>query len=432
MRVVSDFHLGGCWAAHTGTRDKLMQFLAEMADPANDNGPPITHLVLLGDMWDWWLVPLDQEIPHPAELFESTDAFGYNIPEVRRLVKNIAKRMKVYLIRGNHDDISSKELAQKAFGDSVQFMEDGLEINGVWMEHGNIFDMYSTVPRKRDEPKKQGMSYFVTRIQAAPTGFSCKRAVTEGKDGPFHDAMAKAINNQVHSLEVFDHIDFEVTPEIFAPKYYKPLLMQVGENWTTTKVTGMQTDGISFNYHDKSSNYTLGDVYRDHEDDGRKMIANFGGRGTMARMLATGMDNARMYAKGLRRHLVMISGHSHMPFVERITRDKPSKVSAEAVYANSGAWTFDNYGRHLSSYVDVTFDKVEDDSIPSLQKGDWRPTLVNYYEYPEKLPREFAEVPIPKAPKASWHGWEHGIHPDTSEMVIGTGKEGIWLTDPEQ
>merc|ERR1719217_112792 len=111
---------------------------------------------------------------------------------------------------------------------------------------------------------------------------SCKRAVTEGRDGPFHDAMAKALNAQVHSLEVFDHIDFEIQPEIFGPKYYKPLLMQVGENWSDIPVTGMTADGITIKYHEKTSNYTLGDVYRDHEADGRHMIANFGGRGTMA------------------------------------------------------------------------------------------------------------------------------------------------------
>jgi len=431
LRVISDVHIGSCWSSTKNTQNNFVSLLRDMAhgNSTNDKEATITHLVLLGDLFDWWVVPLTEPTPHPTVLFNSHDAYGYDVAEIISLIKQISEHTKVYLVRGNHDDVISKDLTKIAFGDSVQFMEDGFELDGVWLEHGNIIDLYSNPPRGDDKVQRKGFAYFVTRAGADEDGWQCKRKPLPAD----HDQMVKFARkaqeflvenplisrNRVAQNWYFKNV--RAAPQHFAPTHLQGVLELSNPSLKHAKlenifVTGMSSRGDQVLFDSNLQNYTLDKAVKDHSHDLELWAQGFGSQHTLARVYASGFENHFKWAPMSQKHLVLVTGHTHNPYIARLPRTQPrASVSDDVIYVNSGSFAQDSFGRDHSSFIDIIFEQVEQDQASALAAGSWRPQLVKYFEYPDNKPREELVVPIPRKHIS---GFDLFLHPDQSEMVI--------------
>lgn len=423
LRVLSDFHIGGCWANDKTVQGKLVKLLTEMANPKPTEAP-ITHLVINGDIWDWWLVPLNKTTTSPEALFSNTDAYGYNVPEIIDLIKQISQHTKIYLTRGNHDELNSKEETKKAFGDAVQFMEDGFEINGVWIEHGSAIDVYSNPPRQKDGSKKMGLAYFETRASADENGWQCNRK--DLKSPPdWSIALGKWSHGVFSSLSSDDFLKNQWVQAANVRKLFLEPLMNYSlpehlrkTDWMKIPVKGFNRALQRVIFNDESEEYTLGDAMADHEHDWELGVEKFGARHFKARLWAA-MEDLFEWIPFSRNHMVIVTAHTHDPLVELRKRLHPDQsVSEYVVQANSGGWASDSFHRMHSSYLDITFEQLPKAIEGVLPEGAWHPTTVSYFEYPEPAPRQMVEVPKP-LPGRKLGGFDVALHPDEREMVVG-------------
>lgn len=433
VRIISDTHIGSCWGSDKDVQTKLVALLYEMTKPSVNNP---THLVINGDLWDWWMVPLNETHPDPTSLFQNTDAHGYNVPQIIDLIKKASKQMKIYLVRGNHDDLNSKELTEQAFGDAVEFMEDGFEIEGVWIEHGNVVDPYYQLPLK-DGKKKMSWSYFESRASATALGPTCNGG---GKKKRQLDFMASSFKRQEEFIAgMLDKYTPDAVfaqtfePASFQKHWLKPLMESAlsdktgspPSDWQNLRVKGFDPITQTIKVNDENETYTLGDALNDHADDadwGRKEM----GRDHFNARLWVAADNHFQWVPLSRNHLVIVTSHNHDPTSQLMQRQNPfQSVSNYVVRANSGAFGKDSFGRKHSSYLDIDFAQIDESIEGSLEKGSWRPTSVSYYEYPSPVPRETTTVPKPW-PGKTVGGFDFSLHPSREEMIVGKPKSDFF------
>merc|ERR1719272_723772 len=99
-------------------------------------------------------------------------------------------------------------------------------------------------------------------------------------------------------------------------------------------------------------------------------------------------------------------------------RDKPRhSVSSNIVYANSGAWAQDSYARDHTSYLDILFNQLSAPvSNGAVEVGEFFPSKVSLYEYPDAKPRDEMDVPFPNRRAGGFDLW---LHPDPHELTVG-------------
>jgi predicted phosphodiesterase len=393
-------------------------------------------LVLLGDIWDWWLIPLGEAIPHPSKLFQSTDAYGYNVPQMTSLIKKIGEHMQIYAVRGNHDDENNHRLNQLAFGPAVKWMEDAFEMNGIWFEHGNIIDMYSTPPVAPDGQKKKGFAYFETRAGAEEDGWQCrhktKRPAGE-KEERYIDFMRKAVeftdrpflmdkNPATIMWSNWYLKNVVALPQNFVKTHLRWVLKQANPGFKNSDYESVPVAGFGkdhkVEFESRKAEYTLGDAIKDHTYDMELMANKFGSQHALARLYASGLENHFKWFKASRNHMLVVTGHTHNPYISRMRRDKPAhSISDDVVYANSGAWAQDSYQRDHTSFVDIHMDQLDQPvENAALHVGEWYPSKVALYEYPDNVPRDEQAIPFPKKRPGGFDLW---LHPDPNELVVG-------------
>jgi len=385
------------------------------------------------------LVPLAEAIPRPNRLFHATDAYGYNVPEFISLIKRISQHTKILAVRGNHDDDNDAELTKEAFGDSVTWMEDGFEMNGMWFEHGHIIDMYSNPPTAPDGQRKRGFGYFETRAGAEEDGWQCKhRAKRPGDQGAAPEWYIKTHRNVAEMMVdkpfFMDKNPATVMwqnwylknvialPQNFVKTHLRWVLKQANPsfkhmNYEAIPVTGVGKDQ-KIEYESMKQEYTIGDVIKDHTYDMELLAQKFGSQHAMARIYCSGMENHFKWVRSSRKHSLVVTGHTHNPYIVKHRRDKPMhSISDDVVYANTGAWAQDSFQRDHSNVLDIVMDQL-DEEVPNsaIEVGGWYPSKVSVYEYPDMKPLDEVAVPFPKRKPGGFDLW---LHPDPNEMVVG-------------
>jgi hypothetical protein len=158
--IVSDIHASGPngWLSPpyaTATAQMLCGIAAD---------PEVAELVLLGDIFDLWLFPV-QAVPWTMK-----QILDYNTELVAALRECVAKLPVVYYANGNHDmAVRMEDLAPFTVKDKAikPFPAAGLH-PGWRLEHGHAVDMFNAVP----DPalKTLGgypLGYFITRLAAS-------------------------------------------------------------------------------------------------------------------------------------------------------------------------------------------------------------------------------------------------------------------------
>jgi UDP-2,3-diacylglucosamine pyrophosphatase LpxH len=162
--VVSDIHISNGAGYSWFLPPCPSEFTAMLKRMAGD--PTVKELVLLGDLFDLWLYPLDV-VP-----WTTPQILAGNPEVVEALQACVAKLPNVYYILGNHDmEVASADLKPlDSGGRSVQLVDSdwyNRQYQNVrHLEHGHFVDMFNAPDSASDTIGGYPLGYFITRLVA--------------------------------------------------------------------------------------------------------------------------------------------------------------------------------------------------------------------------------------------------------------------------
>lgn len=157
---LSDVHLGGderaSWFQKDRHEARLVAFLEWVAAQTD-----VKDLVLLGDLFDEWMWPMDQK---PQAL---TTVIPQRHPAVLSAVKAAKAAVEnVFYVNGNHDlGVSQTEL-DALFGAGVVKWITQYNAGLLYAEHGSRFGLFNARDRMHDPTQGLPLGYFITRLLA--------------------------------------------------------------------------------------------------------------------------------------------------------------------------------------------------------------------------------------------------------------------------
>ncbi len=167
---ISDIHLSA--DAETSWISENIGPLADFLK-ALDGRHDVSELVILGDLFDDWMVPTDD----PPGTFEQILDAAHNEPVVsalKRLCEN--QYIQVTYVTGNHDLLSfepaTKALIQETFPEMVICSEEpGLGAYSIdevlWAEHGHRYSLFNAPDTWSHDKSHLPLGYFITRLVAS-------------------------------------------------------------------------------------------------------------------------------------------------------------------------------------------------------------------------------------------------------------------------
>lgn len=351
VRVMSDIHAGSCWQAN---QTILFEFLEQTAKDDVD------ILVLNGDVYDFWLVPLHQSPPSfNASVENGLDpSLGFDMARFHKLLQGAAKSViSLHEDIGNHDMWLSGDLAQKAFGDTVMSF-DGEAVENHWgvrFEHGHMHTLYnSPIPGSNKMP----MGYFITRAVAT---YSC---AAQSRFAGWLQSVCKDIlgTSVINSLAI----------EALKPTaMFKDLLEHIMHTATDFKLGNLNVPVVGVaSAHQipvagaTFANYTLAHFIEDYADTMERFVSAHGAAGVATMLNADVLPKQLAVAAGMGsvNESVIVLGHTHVPQIQVIQRQVPHRSrTPDVLVANAGAWVPDDFGNPQHSYADLTIDDVIED-----------------------------------------------------------------------
>jgi len=180
--IISDVHLSDGSTKYSWFKDdsKLKGFLNETA-----NRSDVKELVLLGDIFDLWLYPVNT-VPLTAQ--QIIQHWNNGADSVVSALKACANKLpNVFYINGNHDmAVTAADIAlispKIKWISSEQY--NATHANTLHLEHGNLVDMFNAPDISNDPIKGLPFGYFITRLVATANN---------------HIEVWKALSGQVES-----------------------------------------------------------------------------------------------------------------------------------------------------------------------------------------------------------------------------------------
>jgi UDP-2,3-diacylglucosamine pyrophosphatase LpxH len=150
-------------------KGSLIRFLDQI-NPARTRG-----VSFLGDIFDNWIYPVDEEPPTIKDIVGANQDF---FAAVRRLRK---RNIAVVFLRGNHDmDMTADDLAAAGIGDFYFSQTDAIRIGPVRAEHGHAMCLFNA--RDMNSAfKPLPLGYFISRAVAAAASDHNVRSQTTGE-----------------------------------------------------------------------------------------------------------------------------------------------------------------------------------------------------------------------------------------------------------
>jgi len=222
-------------------------------------------------------------------------------------------------------------------------------------------------------------------------------------------------------------------PQNFVKTHLRWVLKQANPAFKNSDYEQVPVLGFGRNqkveFENHKMEYTLGDAIKDHTYDMELLANKFGSQHALSRLYASGLENHFKWFKASRNHMLVVSGHTHNPYISRMRREKPMhSVSDEVVYANSGAWAQDSYQRDHTSYLDITMDQLNEPvKNNAFEVGHWYPSKVSLFEYPNSEPRDEQLIPFPHKKPGGFDLW---LHPDPNELTVGPAQDVGHYTPP--
>jgi UDP-2,3-diacylglucosamine pyrophosphatase LpxH len=313
--VMSDIHISN-GASYSWFQGSYVTYATEMFNRVAAD-PDVAELVLLGDIFDNWLYPLDV-VPLTAPQIIA----GMNTALRNAIQACVAELPVVYYLNGNHDmGVTQAELAQLgAGGKQIQRITPGdynaKHANNRHLQHGNACDMFNAPDFSDDTIGGYSLGFFITRLVAtAKDQDAAWRVLTE--------ALQRFGATQVGRPA-------EATTEGLPP--FGALL--VGLIVFALQVNAGVADSrkIRFAESNLDNRYTVGDIKKHYWSLYDTWVALYPQnlvQAMLAGLLPNGLDwyASLLLSKGVKPPLIM--GHTH--YAEQ-------NPAGAAGYINDGCW----------------------------------------------------------------------------------------------
>lgn len=378
--ALSDVHMGEdraadkgyCW--FTDNSDALLAFVTGLR--GND---AVRELVILGDLFDEWLVPYARE-PYDPPVADDRDYF-FSVRNARKntdimdVIADIAGGglIAVTYVHGNHDMLLTQDVfADLAPGAAFMGTPDGLGIyrpvDGVAMEHGHRYDFFNAPQPLANPGHILPPGYFVSRLWAS--GMEATFAAggnsleVPPRFGDFEIAFPAAWDLTVFYTE--QHF-----PDLVHPDLTQPVILMSG------------IDGYPgpYSFDGAKDMYVNGNIEANWPATQVQNQVNM--EESVFEAIVNGQSNldeaARIQyiengALAPRVH-VAVFGHTHDPMMETFPR---LSKNVTGIYANTGSWVNQN----IHGYIGGTPNKVR--TFVTIAPAQWTGsalTVVTLYQY---------------------------------------------------
>jgi UDP-2,3-diacylglucosamine pyrophosphatase LpxH len=374
---ISDIHLGdiescapsaspSCPAPHPYSWIKeniiiLDKFLTEIRQD-----PWVKELVILGDLFDTWILPADKP---PLTSFESICSNFHN----RKIIDNLRdqkawSKIEISYVLGNHDMAMSPE----GIIQTQQFMksnfphikclfnaEDPLgkyEKGFLLAEHGNRYGLFNGVDKLSNPPSYLPIGYFISR-------FVGTKGLNTGKGESIWNIAENFIQERIISPKISSvAVDFaeSLLKAVAADADFDP-----NKEINLAGLKGYETMKLE----------SIGKKFRN-------LFDNWSG---IDRISAVWSDIGNLWPAASYQMMqgkeIVIFGHSHKPEMKKdpetdiASNSGPvSEIPSEKIYANCGSWVdkkpgwFDRLGgaEQVCSYVEVETEEVKNLKIKRI------------------------------------------------------------------
>jgi len=335
IACISDIHCGDQRAidGNYSWFNKNAVALADYLDYVK-NHPKIKQLVIMGDLFDEWMVPYNRKpfdsavnITNSKEYFKAIAGNSTNKPIFDKLSEiSNGGIIDVIYIPGNHDMLVTQDVIEELIP-NVQWMSDaqGLgkynPVDKIHMEHGHRFDFFNCPQSLINEGQLLPPGYFVTRLYAsglATRNPSTKEVQSVDSDIEFITAWSAAFGYTISKF----NLDIDTIPM----------------NSTMVKMTGI--DGY---FSDMTFDSALAMYDADIEELWKQTQVVNQVPNSLSVFLAI-LNGTYLYGAALYEYLadyfatdqplIVAFGHSHEPEINVF----PSEIYYTGIYANSGSW----------------------------------------------------------------------------------------------
>jgi UDP-2,3-diacylglucosamine pyrophosphatase LpxH len=268
----------------------------------------VREVVIIGDLMDNWVYPVDEEPPSLKEIVKAT----INKEIVKALKKlAAAPKIRVIYLPGNHDMGMTKELIEEISPDMVfggtSFRNSVYRTSRLRAEHGSAHAMFNAPDPINGSVGRLPLGYFISRVIATKA-----RDTGSGKR---------------HYWSYADDLLEMLGPQRMAASVFEAVLEEAGLDETTDIVMPKRNgkDKIVTAEQVKNKYAALYDQWKEIHGSGmaiKALMAETGLLGRMADHLCKHSDTN-----------IVVFGHSH-----DWKLDKDTWFVENRIYANCGTW----------------------------------------------------------------------------------------------
>lgn len=361
---VSDVHMSPGWSL-SGRKGRYDWFDWDEASHFEDflahlnTDASIQEVILLGDIMDDWVYPIDIQPPHYQQIVSA----AHIIPIMDNL-KALAESKPVVYVQGNHDlSIMDDQFSsfRATFFPNIAFRDSYETEDGIYAEHGHEYVMYNAADPNPDNTLPLG--HYISRLAATIEARKGKRCRQSEVTGTLFPSNKPDVNTRMLAAD----------PLVNLPLSY--LANQLDGVNDATPIVTVSGDAIP-----------LGEVRDMYKNLSRDWAAE---HGALDPLHSTWMEAEGFW--GLVQQIVIeknkkviIFGHTHSK--ENYYLTPPSPVVSPgydddpfAIYANCGSWCNHNDPHPKPyTYVVTKYDEDNDKHTVSLKYwGEARDPEVN-------------------------------------------------------
>ena len=337
---ISDVHMGEERAVDRGyswfveNADALKDFVEKVQEDET-----VRELVILGDLFDEWLIPFDTK-PFDGTVSDSSEYFHAvrNAPtnaSIFDTLAEIASGGKIHLVyvRGNHDMLTDQTTLEELLSGVVfKGQIDGLgshsPVEGVMMEHGHRYDFFNSPQQLVNPDHILPPGYFVSRLWAAGMEAEADQegalSAEETDEGPFGDREL-IFPLAWDAALIYTEVQF---PALVPPSLNEPVVLMSGIDGYTDP----------FSFEGAKEMYVNGDIktlWPDTQDQNWVQatmpvaISILNGHSDL--FVEAQVEYLENEGRGIR---IVVFGHTHEPMLDVY----PPGDQHTGIYANTGSW----------------------------------------------------------------------------------------------
>jgi UDP-2,3-diacylglucosamine pyrophosphatase LpxH len=328
---ISDIHMGDARSqAGDHPYGWLYSNISNLANFLEEQliAPDVAEVVILGDLFDTWVIPT---ILYPLNSYEEIYSNDENSPVIEAL-KKLAAESKLSYVPGNHDmAFSTTDLAgTKQFMETrfpgIRYICDPDLPTGVYRsgklvaEHGNRYCLFNAPDTWTKQPSFLPIGYFISRLVAY-------KVYTTGTPEDFHDILKKFIMQLIKRPN-------------FVQDLYEAIAKDAGlADTDIIEMNGIASFPGTITVGGISAIY--GQLIQNWESDPNRIGWEIAAREDAGDLALAA--NHILFSSG---QDIVVFGHTHVPTLKRIFLGEPLEEGVDihldlpchAIYANSGTW----------------------------------------------------------------------------------------------